>query len=53
MPKQSVESFAVKRCPKCKGVWEKAGGGKDHHYGTDWPMISKLEEKLCLTCRSK
>jgi len=53
MVKQSVSSYVVKRCPKCNQAWEKGPGGKDRHYGTDWPMISKLQNKVCLTCRNK
>lgn len=53
MTQQRINNFVVKRCPKCGRAWEKGNGGKDRHYGTDWPMISKLQVKTCLTCKGK
>jgi len=44
--------FKVKRCPMCKKAWEPVRD-MERKYGTDWPMISKLEKKICVSCKKK
>lgn len=44
--------FIVKYCPKCKQAWEPVRDS-EQKYGTDWPMKSKLEKKVCVSCKKK
>lgn len=54
-----MKLFPVKLCPICKSVWETVRNfiGKNDKigmvkHGTDWPMKSHLQKRICFDCKT-
>jgi len=47
-----MSNFTVKLCPKCGNAWEWAHD-KSFYHGTDWPMKSKLQKRICSNCKNR